>query len=77
MKFERRASLFWSRKEHNYPDVGEVWSTHRDERLWLILMVGRVGWTSWAFEVVDLETAEITIIHTSDKWDQKRWKRQA
>jgi hypothetical protein len=73
----RRPSLFWSKKAKNYPDVGEVWSTHRDETLWLILMVGRVGWTSWAFEVMNLETAEVDVIHCGDKFDQRRWQKRS
>ena len=74
---DRRPSLHWSAKAKNYPKVGEVWSTHRDDRLWLILMVGRVGWTSWAFEALDLETSDVDILHVSQKWDQIDWEKRA
>ena len=71
----RRPSLHWSKKAKNYPDVGEVWSTHRDERLLLILVAGRIGWTAWAFEVMDLESAEVGVIHCGNKGDQSLWMR--
>lgn len=77
LKFPRRASLHWSKKAENYPNVGQVWSTHRDERMWLVLMDGRIGWTSWAFEVMDLETGEVEVISVSEKWNQKRWTRHS
>lgn len=74
----RRSSLHWSKKAKNYPRVGEVWSTHRDDdNLWLILMVGRVGWKSWAFEAFNLETAELTVLHVSGVDAQKKWEKRS
>lgn len=70
-----RCKLRWSKKNGKHPKPGEVWTTHQDKHLWLILQTARRGWTNWQFDALNLETGQRDFLYVGKAYIPQ-WRKQ-